>query len=179
MYTSGAMEGDAPGHGAGHTRDQQGHARKIYGGTRHCLTPIQRLLEKKTCTDFHLGGCVATERKTGTLSLSYVLLWSSTRHNRFHQPEIVACGKRCSMIQPVDLHCGLAGLPMLKERDGHPTNAESLQSFATFAAYRDGGIYATHFRGSSGWERHPHKLRHDGLCWLSQRMPFPPISSRS
>jgi mannose-6-phosphate isomerase-like protein (cupin superfamily) len=60
------------------------------------------------------------------------------------------------MIQPVDLHRDLAGLPMLKERYGHPTDAESLQSFATLAAYRDGGIYATHFSGSSGWERHPH-----------------------
>ena len=45
---------------------------------------------------------------------------------------------------------------MLKERHGHPTDAESLKSFATLAAYRDGGIFATHFRGSSGWERHPH-----------------------
>ena len=45
---------------------------------------------------------------------------------------------------------------MLKERSGHPTDAESLKSFATLAAYRDGGIFATHFRGSSGWERHPH-----------------------
>src|SRR5262245_36035482 len=59
------------------------------------------------------------------------------------------------MIQTVDLHRDLAGLPMLKERNGHPTDAESLKSFATLAAYRDGGIFATHFRGSSGWERHP------------------------
>ena len=44
---------------------------------------------------------------------------------------------------------------MLKDRYGHPTDAELLKSFATLAAYRDGGIFATHFRGSSGWERHP------------------------
>ena len=44
---------------------------------------------------------------------------------------------------------------MLKARSGHPTDAESLQSFATLAAYRDGGIFAVHFCGSSGWERHP------------------------
>jgi len=49
------------------------------------------------------------------------------------------------MIQAVDLHRDLAGLPLLKERYGHPTDAESLQSFATLAAYRDGGIFATHF----------------------------------
>jgi hypothetical protein len=60
------------------------------------------------------------------------------------------------MIQPVDLHRDLAGLLLLKERYGHPTDAESLKSFATLAAYRDGGIYATHFSESSGWERHPH-----------------------
>ena len=59
------------------------------------------------------------------------------------------------MIQAVDLHRDLAGLPLLKERYGHPTDEESLKSFATLAAYRDGGIFATHFRGSSGWERHP------------------------
>jgi mannose-6-phosphate isomerase-like protein (cupin superfamily) len=60
-----------------------------------------------------------------------------------------------NMIQIVDLHRDLAELPMLKERYGHPADAESLKSFATLAAYRDGGIFATHFSGSSGWERHP------------------------
>src|SRR5215510_4839970 len=58
------------------------------------------------------------------------------------------------MIQAVDLHRDLEGLPMLKERYGHPTDTASLKSFATLAAYRDGGIFATHFSGSSGWERH-------------------------
>jgi len=43
------------------------------------------------------------------------------------------------MIQPVDLHRDLARLPLLKEHYGHPTDAESLKSFATLAAYRDGG----------------------------------------
>src|SRR5262245_66169789 len=59
------------------------------------------------------------------------------------------------MIQAVNLHRDLAGLPMLKERYGHPTDTESLKSFATLAAYRDGGIFATHFSGSSGWEWRP------------------------
>jgi mannose-6-phosphate isomerase-like protein (cupin superfamily) len=59
------------------------------------------------------------------------------------------------MIRAVDLHRDLAGLPLLKERYGHPTDEESLKSFARLADYRDGGIFATHFRGSSGWERHP------------------------
>jgi mannose-6-phosphate isomerase-like protein (cupin superfamily) len=60
------------------------------------------------------------------------------------------------MVTAIDLQRDLAGLPMLSERYGHPTDAESLKSFATLAAYRDGGIFATHFRGNSGWERHPH-----------------------
>ena len=44
------------------------------------------------------------------------------------------------MIKPVDLHRDVVGLPILKERYGHPSDAESLQSFAILAAYRDGGI---------------------------------------
>jgi len=37
---------------------------------------------------------------------------------------------------------------MLKERFGHPTDAESQKSFATLAAYRDGGIFAAVVDGS-------------------------------
>jgi mannose-6-phosphate isomerase-like protein (cupin superfamily) len=59
------------------------------------------------------------------------------------------------MIKIVDLNRDLEGLPMLKERYGHPTDEESQKSFATLSGYRDGGIFATHFSGSSGWERHP------------------------
>ena len=59
------------------------------------------------------------------------------------------------MIKAVDLHCDLEGLPMLKGRYGHPTDEESQKSFARLSDYRDGGIFATHFSGSSGWERHP------------------------
>jgi len=59
------------------------------------------------------------------------------------------------MIKAIDLHRDLVGLPLLKERYGHPTDAESQKSFATLSKYRDGGIFATHFSGSSGWERHP------------------------
>jgi mannose-6-phosphate isomerase-like protein (cupin superfamily) len=59
------------------------------------------------------------------------------------------------MIKAVDLNRDLEGLPMLKARYGHPTDEESQKSFATLSDYRDGGIFATHFSGSSGWERHP------------------------
>ncbi len=44
---------------------------------------------------------------------------------------------------------------MLKDRSGHPTDEESRKSFAMLCDYRDGGIFAAHFCGSSGWERHP------------------------
>jgi mannose-6-phosphate isomerase-like protein (cupin superfamily) len=59
------------------------------------------------------------------------------------------------VIKAIDLHRDLESLPMLKERYGHPTDEESQKSFARLADYRDGGIFATHFSGSSGWERHP------------------------
>jgi mannose-6-phosphate isomerase-like protein (cupin superfamily) len=72
-----------------------------------------------------------------------------------HQTEIVSGVKGRSMIKAVDLKRDLEDLPMLKERYGHPTDEESQKSFATLSAYRDGGIFATHFSGSSGWERHP------------------------
>ncbi|ETX04471.1 cupin domain-containing protein [Candidatus Entotheonella palauensis] len=58
------------------------------------------------------------------------------------------------MIKAVDLNRDLEELPMLKERYGHPTDEESRKSFATLFDYRDGGIYAAHFSGCSGWERH-------------------------
>lgn len=59
------------------------------------------------------------------------------------------------MIKAVNLHRDLEGLPMLKERYGHPTDEESRKSFATLSDYRDGAIFAAHFCGNSGWERHP------------------------
>src|SRR5919108_3419552 len=83
------------------------------------------------------------------------LRYPSTTGSLGSQTEIVSCGKGSRMMKAVDLHRDLAGLPLLKERSGHPTDAESLKSFARLADYRDGGIFAAHFRGSSGWERHP------------------------
>ncbi len=59
------------------------------------------------------------------------------------------------MIKAVDLNRDLQGIPMLKERYGHPTDEESRKSFATLSTYRDGGIFVAHFCGNSGWERHP------------------------
>lgn len=59
------------------------------------------------------------------------------------------------MIHVVHLNQDLKGLVMLKDRYGHPTDEESQKSFAKLHDYRDGGIFAAHFSGSSGWERHP------------------------
>jgi mannose-6-phosphate isomerase-like protein (cupin superfamily) len=59
------------------------------------------------------------------------------------------------MINVVHLHRDLEDLPMLKERYGHPTDEESKKSFVRLYDYRDGGIFAAHFSGNSGWERHP------------------------
>ena len=59
------------------------------------------------------------------------------------------------MIKAVDLTHDLKDLVLLKDRYGHPTDEASLKSFAKLSDYRDGGIFAAHFSGSSGWERHP------------------------
>ena len=59
------------------------------------------------------------------------------------------------MIKTVDLKGDLNGLVMMENRGAHTTEAEAKHSFATLADFRDGGIFAAHFSGSSGWERHP------------------------
>lgn len=59
------------------------------------------------------------------------------------------------MIKAVDLSRDLAGLKMLEGRGAHTTEEEAQASFARLAAFRDGGIFAARFSGSSGWERHP------------------------
>ena len=59
------------------------------------------------------------------------------------------------MLKAIDLTCDLDGLVMLKDRHGHPTDEASQASFARLSDFRDGGIFAAHFSGSSGWERHP------------------------
>ncbi len=59
------------------------------------------------------------------------------------------------MIHPVDLNQDLAGLVKLEGRGEHTTEEEAQASFARLAEFRDGGIFAAHFSGCSGWERHP------------------------
>ncbi len=59
------------------------------------------------------------------------------------------------MVNIVDLKRDLDGLTMLEGRGAHTTEDEAQASFANLAAFRDGAIFAAHFSGSSGWERHP------------------------
>ena len=58
------------------------------------------------------------------------------------------------MIRTVDLNRDLAGLVKLEGRGAHTTEEEAQASFMTLADFRDGGIFAASFSGSSGWERH-------------------------
>ena len=76
------------------------------------------------------------------------------------------------MIKTVDLNRDLSGLVMLEDRGEHISEEQAQASFSNLADFRDGGIFAAHFSGSSGWERHPkgdeivqildgrHSLRH-------------------
>ncbi len=59
------------------------------------------------------------------------------------------------MVKTIDLNRDLAGLVKLEGRGEHTTEAEAQNSFASLGPYRDGGLFAAHFSGSSGWEKHP------------------------
>ena len=59
------------------------------------------------------------------------------------------------MIKTVNLTTDLSGLVLLENRGAHTTEDEAQHSFTTLSSFRDGGIFAAHFSGSSGWERHP------------------------
>ena len=59
------------------------------------------------------------------------------------------------MIKTVDLKSDLDGLVLLENRGAHTTEEQAQHSFVTLTPFRDGGIFAAHFSGSSGWERHP------------------------
>ena len=58
------------------------------------------------------------------------------------------------MIELVDLGRDLDDLVRLEDRGPHTTEEEAQASFRKLADYRDGGLFAAHFSGSSGWERH-------------------------
>ena len=59
------------------------------------------------------------------------------------------------MIERIDLGRDLDDLVRLEGRGPHTAEEEAQGSFRKLADYRDGGLFAAHFSGSSGWERHP------------------------
>ena len=58
------------------------------------------------------------------------------------------------MIKTIDLNRDLAGLVKLEGRGAHTTEDEAQASFMSLGDFRDGGLFAASFSGSSGWERH-------------------------
>ena len=58
------------------------------------------------------------------------------------------------MVKTIDLGRDLAGLVKLEGRGPHTTEEEAQASFMQLADFRDGGLFAASFSGSSGWERH-------------------------
>lgn len=59
------------------------------------------------------------------------------------------------MVRTIDLGRDLIGLVELEGRGPHTTEEEAQASFMKLADFRDGGLFAASFSGSSGWERHP------------------------
>ena len=58
------------------------------------------------------------------------------------------------MVRTIDLDRDLAGLVTLEGRGAHTTEEEAQDSFMKLTDFRDGGLFAASFSGSSGWERH-------------------------
>ena len=58
------------------------------------------------------------------------------------------------MIKTIHLNRDLADLVRLEGRGAHTTEEEAQASFKKLADFRDGGLFAASFSGSSGWERH-------------------------
>ena len=58
------------------------------------------------------------------------------------------------MIERIDLGRDLDDLVRLEGRGPHTTEKEAQASFRKLADFRDGGLFAANFSGTSGWERH-------------------------
>ena len=58
------------------------------------------------------------------------------------------------MIERIDLGRDLDDLVRLEGRGPHTTEKEAQASFRKLAEFRDGGLFAANFSGTSGWERH-------------------------
>ena len=58
------------------------------------------------------------------------------------------------MIERIDLGRDLDDLVRLEGRGPHTTEKVAQASFRKLADFRDGGLFAANFSGTSGWERH-------------------------
>ncbi len=59
------------------------------------------------------------------------------------------------MVAIVDFNAVFERLKMLQGRTPASTATDREGSFAKLAPYRDGGVFAAKFAGTSAWERHP------------------------
>jgi mannose-6-phosphate isomerase-like protein (cupin superfamily) len=59
------------------------------------------------------------------------------------------------MVAIIDFKAEFGRLKMLEGRTPTSSEAEREGAFARLAPYRDGGIFAAKFAGTSAWERHP------------------------
>jgi uncharacterized cupin superfamily protein len=58
------------------------------------------------------------------------------------------------MPKAINIAAELALLPVLRGRSAETPEHEAEAAFATLAPFRDGGLFAGSFSGSSPWERH-------------------------
>ena len=58
------------------------------------------------------------------------------------------------MVRAVEIEAELATRPVLRGRTTATPEAETAQTFATLAPFRDGAAFAGSFQGQSAWERH-------------------------
>src|SRR5579872_3697638 len=59
------------------------------------------------------------------------------------------------MVDIIDLNGALAGLRLIEDRTPSTTAAERREGITRLAPYRDGAIFASKFKGTGAWERHP------------------------
>ena len=57
--------------------------------------------------------------------------------------------------RPVSVSDVLASVEFLPNRTPQTTDEEAADSFSVLTDYRDGGVFAGHWAGTSEWERHP------------------------
>jgi mannose-6-phosphate isomerase-like protein (cupin superfamily) len=56
---------------------------------------------------------------------------------------------------PISIDSAIGALTFLADRTPDTTDEQAGDAFGRLADYRDGGIFAAHWAGTSEWERHP------------------------